>query len=193
MHGENAVRDRPVAGADRGSALYRCFAAYHRFNDYLASAITWFAIAILALVVLVLIYGAVSRYTTGMGYDWVLDMPPRAMPWLVFPMVGVLLRKNGHVTVDVLPTLIARRYLTLLRATGLTISLAACVAFAMAGTEAVQFFQRLNQMSTTEIRYPIWYLYLSFPVGFILAANFCLDALLTELTGRRDSETRAGA
>ena len=57
----------------------------------------------------------------------------------------------------------------------------------------MQFFRQLNEMSTTEISYPVWYLYLSFPVGFALAANFCLDALLREFVAWRNAGAGYGA
>jgi len=180
MDSQEAERGRSGSGSPALLTEPYLIAAYHRFNDILAEAITWLAIVILSLVVLVLILGAATRYTTGMGYDWVLDMPPRVMPWMVFPMIGVLLRKDRHITVDVLPTLLTGRRLTMLRMVGLAASLLATVAFVFAGADAVQFFRQLNEMSSTEIEYPVWYLYLSFPVGFALAANFCFDALLRE-------------
>jgi TRAP-type C4-dicarboxylate transport system permease small subunit len=52
------------------------------------------------------------------------------------------------------------------------------------------FFRQLGQMSTTEIEFPLWVLYTSYPLGFALAANFALESLLLELAGRRTAGGR---
>jgi TRAP-type C4-dicarboxylate transport system permease small subunit len=87
--------------------------------------------------------------------------------------------------VDVLPHYVQGRALTLLRAAVLGACLAAGVAFAVFGVNTVLFFKQLGQMSTTEIEFPMWVLYISYPLGFILAANFALESLLHELAGKR--------
>ena len=151
---------------------------YGRINDAISRCIIWLAQAIVAFVVLALFGGSVVRYFTGTGYDWVLELPPQLMPWLVFPMIGVLLRREQHVTVDALPAFLSGSKLAALRLFALAVSLFGCLFFAYAGADALAFFIELGQVAQTEISFPLWYLYLSFPFGFALAANFCLEALL---------------
>ena len=59
------------------------------------------------------------------------------------------------------------------------------VAFAVFGVRTVLFFRQLGQVSTTEFEFPLWMLYALYPIGFALAANFCLESLLRELAGTR--------
>lgn len=157
---------------------------YQRINDVLQATIVALSMAIVAFFVVALFGGSVVRYFTGTGYDWVLELPPQLMPWLVFPMIGVLLRRDRHVTVDVLPAYVHAPYLLYVRLFAFTVSALGCLLFAYAGVDALIFFIDLGQTATTEISFPLWYLYLSFPVGFALAANFCLEALLLELHNR---------
>jgi TRAP-type C4-dicarboxylate transport system permease small subunit len=42
-------------------------------------------------------------------------------------------------------------------------------------------------MSTTEFEFPLWMLYTSYPLGFLIAANFALESLLRELAGKREA------
>lgn len=158
--------------------------AYQRLNDVVQALVTILAMAIVAFVVAALFGGSVVRYFTGIGYDWVLELPPQLLPWLVFPMTGVLLRRDQHVTVDVLPAYVEAPYLVYVRIFAFSVSALGCAIFTYAGTDALIFFIGLGQMAQTEISFPLWYLYLSFPVGFGLAANFCLEALLLELHAR---------
>ena len=71
-------------------------------NGFIERIVMAIGMAIIAFAVLAMTGGAITRYYTGMGYDWVMDLPPIMMPWLVFLLCGVLLRSGSHITVDVL-------------------------------------------------------------------------------------------
>jgi TRAP-type C4-dicarboxylate transport system permease small subunit len=158
--------------------------AYARFNDVLAAVIVSIASALMLVIVLAPFVAAVVRYWTGQGYDWLAELPPQLLPWVVFPLVGVLLRRERHIAVDVLPHFLDGARLRWLRTSVMAISLAGCLVFAIFGVSAVRFFARLGQISTTEIEFPLWWLYVSYPLGFALAANFCLEAMLQQIAGR---------
>lgn len=168
-------------------------AAYRRLND----GLEWLIIALAGLLVLLIValpfVAAVVRYLTGEGYTWLAEAPPQLVPWVVFPMLGVLLRHDGHIAVDVLPHYLAGRALTLLRATVLAACLAAAIAFGIFGANTVLFFRQLGQTSATEIEFPLWVLYISYPLGFFLAANFALESLLRELAGTREARRAPAA
>lgn len=170
--------------------------AYRKLNDVLAMIVTVWCSLIVAFCVLALFGGAVTRYVTGTGYAWVLELPPELLPWLVFPMAGVLLRTDRHIAVDIAPSLLTGARLNALRLVIMLISLIGCLIFVYAGYEAVSYFHQSGQVTTTEIRIPVWLLHLAFPVGFALAANFCLEGLITalaRLTGRLPAaEARSG-
>lgn len=163
----------------------RSLDAYKRIND----ALEWLIVAFTGLLVLLIValpfVSAAVRYVTGEGYTWLAESPPQLVPWVVFPLLGVLLRHDGHIAVDVLPHYFKDRALTLLRAAVLGACLVAAVAFAIFGVKTVLFFRQLGQVSTTEIEFPLWMLYTSYPLGFVLAANFALESLLRELAGNR--------
>ena len=163
--------------------------AYKRLND----GLEWLIVAFTGLLVLIIValpfVSAVVRYLTGEGYTWLAEAPPQLVPWVVFPLIGVVLRRDGHIAVDVLPHYLEGRSLTVLRAIVLGVCVAAALAFAVFGARTVLFFRQLGQMSTTEIEIPLWILYTSYPLGFALAASFALESLLLEIAGRR---TRGG-
>lgn len=163
--------------------MARALAAYRRFNDLLQAVIVAFAATLVAIIVVAPACAAVVRYYTGQGYDWMAELPPQLVPWVVFPMAGVLLRSDRHIAVDALPHFLSDRGRSALRAIVLAIAFVACVIFAIYGAEAVAFFARLGQLSTSEIEFELWYLYISYPIGFLLAANFCLEGLLRTLAG----------
>jgi len=170
----------------------RFLEAYRRVNDALESLIVAFTGGVVVLIVALPFVAAVVRFGTGEGYTWLAESPPQLVPWVVFPLLGVLLRHDRHIAVDVLPHFLTGRRLAVLRLTVLAICLVSCLAFAAFGTRTVLFFRQLGQMSTTEFEFPLWVLYMSYPIGFLLAANFCLEALLREARGQRAAAQTPG-
>lgn len=158
---------------------------YKRVNDTLEYLITGFTCLLLVVIVILPFAGTVIRLVTGEGYTWVAESPPQLVPWVVFPLIGVMLRHDRHIAVDVVPHFLHGRALAALRVVVLAICVAAAISFAVFGVKTVMFFQKLGQMSTTEFEFPLWYLYVSYPLGFALAANFCAEALLLEVAGKR--------
>ena len=50
-----------------------------------------------AIMVLALTGSALTRYVSGTGYDWFIELPPALAPWMVFPLLGPLLRSGAHI------------------------------------------------------------------------------------------------
>ncbi|MFZ4758418.1 MAG: TRAP transporter small permease [Burkholderiaceae bacterium] len=175
-----AAHGGPAAGG--WAAVYE---AYRRLND----AIEWVVIAVTAAIVGVIVMlpfiGVVVRWITGEGYSFLAETAPQLVPWVVFPMIGVLLRRDGHIAVDMVPHFLQGGAATALRVAVLGLCAVATAAMGWFGVRTTTFFANLGQLSTTEIEFPLWYLYVSYPVGMLLAANFCLESLIGEASGRR--------
>ncbi len=163
-----------------------CYERYRRVNDLVERAIVALACVVVAVIVLLPFVGVVVRAATGEGYSFLAETAPQLVPWVVFPMIGVLLRRDGHINVDVATQFARGRALVVLRVAVLAICLAGTALMGAFGARTTAFFARLGQLSTTEIEFPLWYLYVSYPVGLLLAANFCLESLIGEATGRRE-------
>jgi TRAP-type C4-dicarboxylate transport system permease small subunit len=161
------------------------YEVYRRVNDVIERLIVLIAGLAVAVVVVLPFLGFAVRGLTGEGYTFLAETPPQLVPWIVLPMIGVLLRRDGHIAVDMLQHMLTGRALTALRVTVLLISLLSVCVMAFYGARTTAFFATLGQLSTTEIEFPLWYLYISFPIGFALAANFCLESLIGEALGVR--------
>lgn len=159
--------------------------AYRRFNDLLEAAIVAFACVVGAVIVLLPFVGVAVRWVTGEGYSFLAETAPQLVPWMVFPMIGVLLRRDSHIAVDMVPHVLKGGPLKVLRIAVLAICIASTLAMGWFGAQTTAFFARLGQISTTEIEFPLWYLYVSFPIGLFLATNFCIEGLIGEALGRR--------
>ena len=168
----------------------------HRFLRAINDRIFRFAMAlgtaIVGFMVLALTASAVTRYTTGTGYDAYIEMPPVLVPWLVFPLLGPLLRQQEHITVDVLPIFLSERGVKVLRLALNLVTIAASIVFMVAGIEAVELFMGLGQMLELEIEFPIWYMYLAFPVGFLILISFAVELALAEILDWNGSGSERG-
>ena len=153
-----------------------------QFINAVLSKITFFiAMAIVCIMVLALSASALTRYISGHGFDWFIELPPALVSWLVFPMLGPLLKTGNHIEVDFVSTIISARKINYIKLFVYLISLISSFIFFKAGLDATVLFYNLGQMMELEIDVPIWIMFLSFPVGFIIMGLFSLELLLQTL------------
>ena len=150
-------------------------------NKWLEKAIYFLAVIIVANMVLALTLSALIRYVSGTGYDWFIELPPVLISWLVFPLLGPLLKKGQHIKVDMLTIMLTEKQLLFLRFLIALTALLSSFVFFVAGWEATQLYRMLGQVMELEIEIPIWWIYLSFPTGFAILALFSLELLLDEI------------
>ena len=146
-----------------------------KLNNFLAKASYLVGIIIVAIMVMALSLSAITRYVSGTGYDWLIELPPVLICWLVFPLLGPLLREGNHIQVDFLTTIISTKQAKYLKIMMNLTAFIASLIFFKAGMEATMLYFNLGQMMELEIDIPIWWMYLSFPVGFIILALFSLE------------------
>lgn len=158
--------------------LLKPLRALNRIFEIL-TAITSTTIA--GIMVSALTLSAITRYFSGTGYDWFIELPPALVPWMVFPLLGPLLRSGSHIQVDWVPNVLKGRALSLLNVAVFATMLIGAVIFFQAGNEAVALYRRLGQLMELEIEMPIWWMYLAFPAGFAILALFALELLLESL------------
>lgn len=146
-----------------------------KLNNFLAKASYLVGIIIVAIMVMALSLSAITRYVSGTGYDWLIELPPVLICWLVFPLLGPLLRQGNHIQVDFLTSIISTKQAKYLKIVMNLTAFIASLIFFKAGMEATMLYFNLGQMMELEIDIPIWWMYLSFPVGFIILALFSLE------------------
>ena len=161
--------------------LRAALASLSKLNEWLEKAIYMLAIFIVANMVLALFLSALIRYASGTGYDWFIELPPILTSWLVFPLLGPMLKSGTHIKVDILNNLLAPQQLSVLRLIIAVIALLSSIVFLVAGVEATSLYFMLGQVIELEIEIPIWWVYLAFPCGFGIMILFALELILAEL------------
>ena len=153
-----------------------------QFINGILNKITFFiAMAIVAIMVLALSASALTRYISGHGFDWFIELPPALVSWLVFPMLGPLLKTGNHIEVDFVSSIVTNKTIKFVKLFVYFVSLFSSFIFFKAGLDATILFYNLGQMMELEIDIPIWYMFLSFPVGFVILGLFSFELVLTTL------------
>tara|TARA_Y100000766_G_scaffold68601_1_gene57504 strand:- start:45 stop:557 length:513 start_codon:yes stop_codon:yes gene_type:complete len=151
-----------------------------QFINGILTKITFFiAMVIVCIMVLALSGSALTRYISGHGFDWFIELPPALVSWLVFPLLGPLLKTGNHIEVDFVSTIMSSRNIKYIKCFVYLLSLISSFIFFKAGLDATLLFYNLGQMMELEIDVPIWIMFLSFPVGFIIMGLFSLELFLT--------------
>ena len=159
-------------------------------NNFLAKVSYFIGILIVAIMVMALSLSDITRFISGTGYDWLIELPPVFVCWLVFPLLGPLLREGNHIQVDFLASLTSSRQAKILKLLMNLTALIASLVFFKAGVEATFLYFNLGQMMELEIDIPIWWMYLSFPVGFIILALFALELTFQAIYDLNQKETK---
>ena len=160
-------------------------------NNILNKVILWLATIIVALMVLALSLSALTRYVSGIGYDWFIELPPVLTSWLVFPLLGPLLVQGKHIKVDFLTSILSDKSKIMLRIFVALVALMAGLIFCKAGVDATVLYYNLGQKMELEIDVPIWWMYLAFPTGFLILILFSTQMFLEEILNLKNFKSKA--
>lgn len=160
-------------------------------NNILNKVILWLATIIVALMVLALSLSALTRYVSGIGYDWFIELPPVLTSWLVFPLLGPLLVQGKHIKVDFLTSILSDKSKIILRMFVAIVALMAGLIFCKAGVDATVLYYNLGQKMELEIDVPIWWMYLAFPTGFLILILFSTQMFLEEILNLKNLKSKA--
>ena len=147
-------------------------------NNFLTSIAMTLAMCIIFIMVAALTLSASTRFITGSGFAWFIELPPVLVSWLVFPLLGPLLKKGQHIQVDFLTPLLSGKSKKILNLSVNLIALISAGIFFKAGMDATQLYYNLGQMLDIEISVPVWWMFLAFPVGFFILGLIALELLI---------------
>jgi len=155
--------------------------ALRAINNLFASASMMLAMSIIFIMVAALFLSATTRFITGTGFAWFIELPPVLVSWLVFPLLGPLLKRGQHIKVDFLTPILSEKFKKILfLLVNLVAFISACVFF-KAGLDATIMYYNLGQVMEIEISIPIWWMFLAFPVGFLILALTALELMFDNI------------
>lgn len=161
--------------------MEKALSYFQKITDVLAKLIFGLAAVIIGFDVLSIFLEVLGRYMVGSSRAFMEELPRILVPFVVFPMMGVLLKLKRHITVDVLPERLKGKGLSLLLIVVYSVVLAVAIQFLIAGVIAVRYYFEMGFETHTEIVFKFWVTYLPFPVGFGLLILFAVELLWQEL------------
>jgi len=166
---------------------------YQTAINLLQKAINIFSCLLIVLDVVFIFIEVLSRMFLGNSQAVLEEFPRLLLPFLVFPMMGVLLRKKQHITVELLPENLEGRKRSLLMVVVYAIVLALSVQFLLAGVSTVRYLYSIGFETQGEVAIKNWIIYLPFPIGFAVLGLFAADLMVRELSRLRPSRTEVTA
>lgn len=158
-----------------------------KFISYYGKATTvvaWLVLAFAALLIGAIVASifveALARYLFDSSQAFMEELPRQAIAFIVFPMMGALLKTGKHLSVDLLPIKLKGRQHTKLLIIVYAIVLVVAMQFFLSGISTVLFYKAMGQVTQTEIVIPLWWVYSAFPIGFGLLIFFDFELLLKE-------------
>lgn len=164
---------------------------WNRLNNFLEKVLLAVACTILAGTTLSLSAAAFGRTLFSRTWGLMEELPALFMPYVVFLLLGVALRRGLHVSMDLLPTFLKGRARDLLMiAIYVTIAIGSCI-FLYGSLLGVRGFYQMGFKTTTEIAFPIWIFYLSLVIGFTIMILFSAEMFLESMLSlKKDSPTK---
>ena len=150
-------------------------------NSILSKIAMTLATCIIFIMVAALTLSASTRFFTGSGFAWFIELPPVLVSWLVFPLLGPLLKKGQHIQVDFITSLLSEKSKKILNISVNLVALISACIFFKAGYDATLLFFNLGQLLEIEIDVPIWWMYLAFPVGFFILGLVAIELLIENI------------
>ena len=154
---------------------------YQKSMDVLYKIILALAATIIGLDVLSIFLEAVGRYLVGSSRAFMEELPRLMVPFVVFPMMGVLLKLKKHISVEILPEKLTGKARSVVLILVYAVVVVVACQFFMAGIVAVRYYYQMGFETHTEIIFKLWVTYLPFPIGFALLVLFAVELLWTEL------------
>jgi len=161
--------------------MEKALEVYRKFTDLLFKVILSLAALIVGLDVLSIFLEAVGRYVVGSSRAFMEELPRLMVPFVVFPMMGALLKVKKHISVDVLPERLTGKVRSLLLIVVYSVVVAVAIQFFIAGILAVRYYHEMGFETHTEIIFKMWVTYLPFPIGFGLLILFAIELVWEEL------------
>ena len=155
--------------------------AIRSFNKTIETVVFSLGITIVAIIVTALTLSAVTRYISGIGYDWFIELPPILICWLVFPLLGPLLRNGQHIQVDFLSAVLSPIWVLAIKLFNNVVVFFGAILFFKAGIDATVLYRNMGQMLEIELAIPMWWMYLAFPTGFLILIIFSFELALDDL------------
>lgn len=143
-----------------------------------AWAATELSIACLLLVVIFVsvLWQVISRYVPALNWPGVSELANYSFVVLTFIMVGYLIGRNGHITIQIIDYVVRGRAFTVVKVVAATCTAVIC---ALLAREALALIEAYPTRTTAALEIPVWILYVAPLAGFASGVVRAIVAIFT--------------
>ena len=125
-------------------------------------------------------YGIVMRYVFIKPIGWTEEIITYLLVWSLLIVISPVQKYNEHISVDILYNRYPEKVKFYVQFIILVLSFIFSLVVIYYSWQLVESFMKLNQVSQSSLRFPLWIVRLSVPVGFtLLALRFIQSAMET--------------
>lgn len=136
--------------------------------DKTVDAFAVLAMALLSFCVVIITLEVVMRFFFNRPLMWSIEVTEYCLIWITFLGTAWVLRKEGHVIVDVIVMRIPKTSRHMLDTVLSFLGIFMCILLAWYGVRVVLDFIQLGRPMSTVLMPPAWILYLIIPIGSLL-------------------------
>jgi C4-dicarboxylate transporter DctQ subunit len=136
--------------------------------DWLLKLLANAGMVLLSLLMLAVCWEVFSRYYLGRGTAWVLEFSEYSILFMTFLGTAWLLRKDGHVEMDIVVKALQPKTQRVLKATTSIVCALVCLLLTWSGTEVSLDYLQRGLHRPTLIAPPYFPLFVIIPTGFFL-------------------------
>jgi TRAP-type C4-dicarboxylate transport system permease small subunit len=166
---------------------------WRRVSHFVEKAVMAVACFILAGTTLSFSAEALGRTVFSRTWGLMEELPSLFMPYLVFLLLGVALKRNLHVSVDLLPALLTGRAKVVLDAVIYFLIGASSGLLLYGAVLGVKGYYRMGLRTTMEIPLPLWIFHLSLVAGFGLLIVFAAEMLVKSIISLKKDLRSSGS
>ncbi len=149
-----------------------------RISDCLEKTIKVSGLVALVLMIAMIFVNIVSRYTFkitfGVAEEWTVWL----MIWSVFAFIGVNIKEEAHLAVDLFPKMLKGKTRTIFEMFISTVMIVFGVFFLYACWSDVMMTKMIHVRSITSIPVPVWIVKLCLPLGMAFFVFHAIERML---------------
>lgn len=144
-----------------------------KFVDGIVKIESIIAVVLLAAMLAILFINTVGRYTGLLSLSWAEEFARYAMIWATMLGCGIAGAKGAHFSADILPLFVPEKGMKFFRILVAILVVFFAIMAVIFGIKIMRWQMAAGQVSAS-MQIPMWFMYLSIPLGMaIMAITFC--------------------
>jgi C4-dicarboxylate transporter DctQ subunit len=146
---------------------------FNKSLDFIIDALAYVAAFLLAFVMVVICIDVVLRYFFLSSMMWVTEVTEYSLLWITFLGTAWLLRKKGHVIMDLVVNKIKPEHQAILNIIMSIIGIIVCLFLTIYGIKVILDVFNRQLLLSTLLTPPAWIVFIIIPIGsFLLTVQF---------------------